>query len=355
MRSTATTSLDNQRDTDAPWCRSGPEFVYCVRMSRRRLRRKSARAQRHAKPSPAPVAARRDPLVLAEDWFRAEPAPIEDSTAGRGSRGTRGRATRVHARPGRTSARHRPLDVRAPRAPVRRDPRNAVGHEADPGRRARASPGRVATSGATTTKAEANRPTAGGRARRRRTDPQGARRRHEPQTDRGGPQRRRDANGPRGRALVAVHRALRPRPLSSVAALVVRSAASVDWLAMARTRSRELGPAMRPVAVPDDLDSSMPKASGRIELPLHIRWSGRPSPTTSTTERIEPASTSRSCEREPRATSGSTSTPSNCSSCGTSSCFLLPFGRRGPRGSLASATSSRADCGPSTVGDSVPL
>jgi hypothetical protein len=31
---------------------------------------------------------------------------------------------------------------------------------------------------------------------------------------------------------------------------------------------------MRPVAVPDDLGSSMPHASGRIELPLHIRWSG---------------------------------------------------------------------------------
>ena len=34
---------------------------------------------------------------------------------------------------------------------------------------------------------------------------------------------------------------------------------------------------MRPVAVPDDLGSSwMPKASGRIELPLSIRWSGPP-------------------------------------------------------------------------------
>jgi len=31
------------------------------------------------------------------------------------------------------------------------------------------------------------------------------------------------------------------------------------------------------VAVPEDLDKpSRPKASGRIELPLHIRWSGRP-------------------------------------------------------------------------------
>jgi hypothetical protein len=31
---------------------------------------------------------------------------------------------------------------------------------------------------------------------------------------------------------------------------------------------------MRPVAVPDDLSSAMPKASGRVELPVHIRWSG---------------------------------------------------------------------------------
>src|SRR5262245_18735321 len=53
-------------------------------------------------------------------------------------------------------------------------------------------------------------------------------------------------------------------------------AASVDWLAVARVRSLELGPAARPVAVPDDLGSSMPKASGPIELPLHIRWSGPP-------------------------------------------------------------------------------
>lgn len=43
------------------------------------------------------------------------------------------------------------------------------------------------------------------------------------------------------------------------------------------TRSAELGPAARPVAVPADLDASRaPKANGRIELPLHIRWSGEP-------------------------------------------------------------------------------
>lgn len=44
---------------------------------------------------------------------------------------------------------------------------------------------------------------------------------------------------------------------------------------MTHTRSTELGPAARPVAVPDDLaDPTLPKARGRIELPLHIRWSG---------------------------------------------------------------------------------
>ncbi len=46
---------------------------------------------------------------------------------------------------------------------------------------------------------------------------------------------------------------------------------------MAHTRSYDLGPAARPVAVPEDLDEpSVPKARGRIELPLHIRWSGPP-------------------------------------------------------------------------------
>lgn len=44
---------------------------------------------------------------------------------------------------------------------------------------------------------------------------------------------------------------------------------------MAQTRTSNLGPAARPVAVPHDLDDrSLPKASGRVELPLHVRWSG---------------------------------------------------------------------------------
>ena len=46
---------------------------------------------------------------------------------------------------------------------------------------------------------------------------------------------------------------------------------------MTTTRTTTLGPAARPVAVPDDFDSPAgTKATGRIELPLSIRWSGRP-------------------------------------------------------------------------------
>jgi hypothetical protein len=44
---------------------------------------------------------------------------------------------------------------------------------------------------------------------------------------------------------------------------------------MAYTRTHELGPAARPVAVPEDLDDpALSKARGRVELPLHICWSG---------------------------------------------------------------------------------
>ena len=46
---------------------------------------------------------------------------------------------------------------------------------------------------------------------------------------------------------------------------------------MATTRTPRLGPAARPVAVPAALsDASAPKACGRVQLPLHIRWSGPP-------------------------------------------------------------------------------
>lgn len=46
---------------------------------------------------------------------------------------------------------------------------------------------------------------------------------------------------------------------------------------MASTRSASLGPAARPVAVPGDVDSpAIEKASGVVELPLRVRWSGPP-------------------------------------------------------------------------------
>ncbi len=43
---------------------------------------------------------------------------------------------------------------------------------------------------------------------------------------------------------------------------------------MARTRTAWLGPASRPVAIPDDIDDeTLLEASGVVELPLHISWS----------------------------------------------------------------------------------
>lgn len=46
---------------------------------------------------------------------------------------------------------------------------------------------------------------------------------------------------------------------------------------MVSGRSRIVGPDARPVAVPDDVDEPRPtKATGRVELPTWIRWSGTP-------------------------------------------------------------------------------
>jgi len=41
---------------------------------------------------------------------------------------------------------------------------------------------------------------------------------------------------------------------------------------MARTRSLTLGPAARPVAIPEMVDWE-PTASGTVTLPFHVRWS----------------------------------------------------------------------------------
>lgn len=46
---------------------------------------------------------------------------------------------------------------------------------------------------------------------------------------------------------------------------------------MTSSRSSQLGPEARPVAAPDDAaDPAVEKAHGRVELPLHVRWSGQP-------------------------------------------------------------------------------
>ncbi len=50
----------------------------------------------------------------------------------------------------------------------------------------------------------------------------------------------------------------------------------VQFWVMAATRSADVGPPTRPVAVPEDLeDPSIVKARGRVVLPPHVCWSGR--------------------------------------------------------------------------------
>jgi hypothetical protein len=63
--------------------------------------------------------------------------------------------------------------------------------------------------------------------------------------------------------------------LDAAAAHVSCAAAALTLALTVHTRSFELRPAARLVAVPGDLDDpGVEKASGRIELPLHVRWSG---------------------------------------------------------------------------------
>ena len=116
----------------------------------------------------------------------------------------------------------------------------------------------------------------------------------------------------------------------------------VDWFEIAQTQTRKLGPAARPVVVPVHLDDvSLQKASGRVELPLHIRWSGLPL-TDDLDNRSDRACVyEQSREREPQTTCASTSTPIGSSSCGTSSCCRPQFGRRGRGGSSAAAAPRR--------------
>ena len=91
-------------------------------MSRRRLRRRSEKAQRHAPPL------HRAPATFARGRSRGDPR----------------RAARLHAHAGGGGARHQPLDLQPTRLALRRDGRDAVGCTTDPGRRAEAADRRTA-------------------------------------------------------------------------------------------------------------------------------------------------------------------------------------------------------------------
>ncbi len=53
--------------------------------------------------------------------------------------------------------------------------------------------------------------------------------------------------------------------------------AATYTLGVATRRSSQIGPATRPVAIPDDVaDPTVPKATGRVELPPNVRWSDPP-------------------------------------------------------------------------------
>lgn len=142
------------------------------------------------------------------------------SAARRRSRSDSGGAAGLHPDAGRQGARREPLNVRSERAPVPRDGRDAVGHEADPRRRAGAACRATAPGCASTTAAGDTRPPASGFARARPPPPRRACCRQEPRSDRPRPQRRRHSGGARRCAVVAVH-----HPSSRSSATVGRASA----------------------------------------------------------------------------------------------------------------------------------
>src|SRR5262245_30058938 len=124
--------------------------------------------------------------------------------------GDAGRAARVYAPASSGGARRQPLDLRSALLAVGRDGRDAVGHEADPRRRARAA-ARRATPAGTRAATPGCSWAAGSRpARRRRPDPRRARRGGELREERERPQRRRNTDRARRRAVVAFDRPRRP-------------------------------------------------------------------------------------------------------------------------------------------------
>ena len=162
-------------------------------------------------------------------------------------------------------------------------------------------------------------------------------RRHPRRLRRPPPSRKPRSTRPKPSSARRIDRRRRIHPARHVAGIQRRT-----LIAMAQTRTSNLGPAARPVSVPDDLeDRSLPKANGRVELPLNVRWSGPASRTTSMSAATGPASTSRYCGRERRMTCASTSMPMVCSSSGTSWFSHRRSGRRGRHGSRAAGSPRR--------------
>jgi hypothetical protein len=64
---------------------------------------------------------------------------------------------------------------------------------------------------------------------------------------------------------------------ASIRAIVAKPCMGRRIDVMSLSGVSELGPFARPVELPEDVDDrAITKASGRIQLPLHVRWSGPP-------------------------------------------------------------------------------
>jgi hypothetical protein len=96
---------------------------------------------------------------------------------------------------------------------------------------------------------------------------------------------------------------------------------------MAHTLTARLGPAARPVAVPEDVDDPMlAKANGVVELPLHIQWSGPPI-AYDLNDAVDRARVYEQVLREGTTTSATTSTRSSSVSSSTNSTCRHPVRR----------------------------
>lgn len=110
---------------------------------------------------------------------------------------------------------------------------------------------------------------------------------------------------------------------------------------VAATRGEKLGLASRPVSVPADVDDPrVVKASGRVELPLHVRWSGEPKTYDLADRRDRVRVYEQMLRRGPTTTSATTSMSTTCSTSGTISCSHRTCVAPGPSGPVATGAST---------------